>query len=120
MENRSETMRRQAAAEQQAARARQEEYMSLAEGVGIVPEQFRNRGYEKLDFGPGEGGLGDLTLGVKAKQAGPAQDDRVTAFLAGVAAGADPEKLAGQLLAGQAGESTTSRRARRGEKEATA
>lgn len=38
----------------------QSEFMSLAPGVGIIPEKFRNRAYEKLDFGPGEGGIGAL------------------------------------------------------------
>lgn len=69
----------------------EQEYMSLADGVGVVPEQYRNKGYDKLPFGPGEGGI------AVQHSAEPA-DDRVGAFLAGVAAGADPKELADKLL----------------------
>ena len=34
--------------------------MALAPDVGVIPPKFRNRGYDKLGFGPGEGGLGDM------------------------------------------------------------
>lgn len=79
------------------------EYMSLATGIGIIPVEHRNRGYEKLDFEPGEGGV------PVAAAAPAADDDRVEGFLAGVAAGADPQELAKSLLKGSA----TSRRSRR-------
>jgi hypothetical protein len=69
------------------------EYMSLADGVGIVPKKFRNRGYDKLEFGPGEGGLGDREPHRKV-DAGD-----MAAFLAAVAAGADPQEYAKQALA---------------------
>ena len=31
--------------------------MRLAPGYGIIPEHQRNRGYEKLGYAPGEGGI---------------------------------------------------------------
>jgi hypothetical protein len=70
-----------------------DEYMSLAAGVGIIPEAQRNRGYDKLSFGPGEGGLPAAPT-TKGDTAGAATID---AFLAGVASGADPKALAAEL-----------------------
>lgn len=72
--------------------AAQQEYMSLAPGVGIIPEQFRNKGYDKLEFAAGEGGIRPS----EPKESVP-DDDRMGAFLDGVAAGADPKELAGRL-----------------------
>ena len=74
----------------------QADYMALAPGVGIIPEKYRNRGYEKLSFGPGEGGIGSMNAATK-----PATDERMHAFLAGVASGADPKLLATELLHGE-------------------
>jgi hypothetical protein len=68
------------------------DYMALREGEGVIPEKFRNRGYDKLDYGPGEGGR-VLPGSEDAKGGGATMD----AFLAGVAAGADPQKLAQEL-----------------------
>lgn len=86
------------------------EFMRLAPGYGIIPKEFRNRGYDKLEWGPGEGGI---RMGPKTKPA----DDRISAFLAGVAAGADPKQLAGNLL-GDAGKPNESR-AKRGTRKET-
>jgi len=69
------------------------EYMSLAPGVGIVPKKFRNRGYAKLEFGPGEGGLGDSDPRRTADAGG------MDAFLAAIASGSDPQEYAKQMLA---------------------
>lgn len=69
------------------------DYMELREGVGVIPEKFRNKGFEKLEWGPGEGGLGDVSGDGKAAASG----DTMDAFLAGVAAGADPKDLAKEL-----------------------
>ena len=75
---------------QEATRA---EYESLAEGAGVIPPEFRNKGFEKLDYAAGEGGLGDVSGGKSAA----ASSDTMDSFLAGVAAGADPKSLAKEL-----------------------
>lgn len=66
------------------------EYMSLAPGVGIIPENQRNRGYDKLAFGPGEGGLA-------APREQKTDSGGFDAFMAAVAAGADPQEYAKQM-----------------------
>jgi hypothetical protein len=71
----------------------EQEYMTLAPGVGIIPEKFRNRGYSKLDFAPGEGGLRPLA---DARQT--ASTDQMQALLAALAAGANPQEFAKNLL----------------------
>lgn len=76
---------------QEATRA---EYESLAEGAGVIPPKFRNKGYEKLDFAPGEGGLGDVS---GSGRGGAKESATLDAFLAGVSAGADPKELAREL-----------------------
>jgi hypothetical protein len=86
------------------------EYESLKDGAGLIPPEFRNRGYEKLDFGPGEGGLGNLNTG----KGSAATDATMDAFLAGVAAGADPKDMAKELRSG----SSTTRRGRGATKKA--
>jgi len=92
------------------------DYMSLAEGVGLVPEKYRNRGYEKLDFGPGEGGIGGLLAAAQPAPA-TAPSGNFEAFLAGIAAGADPTEFAKQLLGGDAEnpDQAPARRPRRGQ-----
>lgn len=85
----------------------EQEYMSLAEGVGVIPPKYRNKGYDKLEFEPGEGGLGALL----AESPQP-KNDTMDAFLAGVAAGADPQELAKELRSG--GTSANGRRKRGG------
>ncbi len=69
-----------------------EEAMSLAPGFGVIPEHQRNKGYDKLDYDPGQGGF------ILAQEPAPAADNGTQAFLAGVAAGADPQQLAKELL----------------------
>ena len=73
------------------------EYESLRDGAGVIPPEYRNRGYEKLDFGPGEGGLGTTLTDGKGSGA---TDATMDAFLAGVAAGADPKDMAKELRSG--------------------
>jgi hypothetical protein len=77
--------------------ATEQEYMTLREGFGVIPEKFRNRGYDKLDYGPGEGGR--LLPGSTAAQTD--NNSTMDAFLAGVAAGADPKQLAQELRSPQ-------------------
>lgn len=86
---------------------RESEYMSLAEGVGIVPERFRNRGYDKLDFEPGEGGAIAAPTSTPAAPSGLSLES----FLAGVAAGANPQEFAKELLGGNAAAKPRRRRA---------
>ena len=74
----------------------EQEYMALAQGVGIIPAEFRNRAYDKLQIEPGTGGLGEILAATQSKQQ-TAGTDAMDAFLAGVAAGADPAELAKQL-----------------------
>jgi hypothetical protein len=75
------------------------EYESLADGAGVIPPSYRNRGYEKLEFSPGEGGLGTtLTDG----RGSGSTDATMDAFLVGVAAGADPKDMAKELRSGSA------------------
>jgi hypothetical protein len=75
------------------------EYETLVDGAGLIPPEYRNRGYEKLDFAPGEGGLGNtLTAGKESATT----DATMDAFLAGVAAGADPKDMAKELRGGSA------------------
>lgn len=64
-------------------------YMRLAPGIGIIPESQRNKAYDKLEFGPGEGGL----TAPRPKKAAADMDG----FLAAVEAGADPQVLAAKL-----------------------
>lgn len=87
------------------ANAVESDFMSLAPGIGVIPEKYRNRGYRKLHFGPGEGGLGDSQPQRKTDGLGMQE------FLAGIAAGADPKEFAAQLLSNQ---STGRPRARKG------
>lgn len=86
----------------------QHEYMALAEGVAIIPEKYRNAAYGKLEFGPGEGGLGNSVSQGRT-------DTGMDAFLAAIAAGADPQEYAKQMLA-----SKPTSRAPRGRKEVAA
>lgn len=106
-----------AAASQRASLAAQQEFMSLAPGVGIIPEEYRNLGYRKLDFEPGEGGIGNLLADREQSKTGGDGANLMGAFLAGVAAGADPQKLASEL---RSPDKTTTRRARSAGKEVTA
>lgn len=69
-----------------------EQAMSLNPGDGVVPEAQRNAGYAKLGVAPGE-----LGIGQSPKKDKPAGSGEMEAFLAGVAAGADPSELAKQL-----------------------
>lgn len=99
------------------ATALAEEYMTLAEGVGIVPERFRNKGYDKLDFDAGEGGIHMPTEPTAKTVVAAAPDtSQMTAFLAGVAAGAEPAEMAKQLLGNDepAAQPAPSRRAQKG------
>jgi hypothetical protein len=75
------------------------EYESLADGAGLIPPAYRNRGYEKLEFAPGEGGLGTTLTDGKGSAS---TDATMDAFLAGVAAGADPKDMAKELRSGSA------------------
>jgi hypothetical protein len=70
------------------------EYEELSAGAGVIPPAYRNRGYEKLDFAAGEGGLGTSLASGKDSVA---VDATMDAFLAGVAAGADPKDMAKEL-----------------------
>lgn len=88
----------------------EQEYMSLAPEVGIIPTRYRNRGYDKLDFAAGEGGIGGLLDTATV----PADGISTRDFLAGIAAGADPQEFAKELLGGS---DTKGRRG--GRKEAT-
>ena len=82
------------------------EYMALAPGTGVIPEKYRNRGYTKLDYAPGEGGLGNSVSQGRT-------DSSMDEFLRAVAAGADPKDYAKQALA-----ATTTGRVQRGRREA--
>lgn len=78
-------------------------FMTLAPGIGIIPEAQRNQAYTKLPFAPGEGGI-------RPPASAKADGGGFEAFLAAVAAGADPKAYAQQLLESK----TTGRKARRG------
>jgi hypothetical protein len=82
-------------------------YMTLAPEVGIIPAEYRNKGYDKLEFAAGEGGIPG---GSPRPEAGGGMRE----FLAGIAAGADPKEFAKELL----GSDTKGRRG--GRKEASA
>jgi hypothetical protein len=86
--------------------ATEADYMSLAPGVGIIPQKYRNLGYSKLPFKAGEGGLGNSVSQGRT-------DSSMDEFLRAVAAGADPKDYAKQALA-----ATTTGRAQRGRREA--
>jgi hypothetical protein len=93
-----QTAAERSAAGERAALARQQEYMALAPGVGIVPEQFRNRGYDKLEFGPGEGGLGQLLASRETDGGALTRGDMLAAIekiVAGMAGGTDNEPRRG-------------------------
>lgn len=70
-----------------------EQEMALRDGIGVIPAKLRNKGYEKLDYGPGEGGR-------PAAEQPSGDGGDFQSFLAGVAAGADPQELAKQLKSG--------------------